>query len=64
MSLPRARVRRGHTGRQVFQVALHDRLQVSVDDDGGGALVFAEFGKDLVGDREWDGEALERRGDG
>jgi hypothetical protein len=49
--------------RQIVQVALHYWLQVGVDDYGGGAFVFAEFGEDLVGDGEWEGEWLEGGGD-
>ena len=41
---------------KIIQVALHYRLQVRVDDYGGGAFVFAEFGKDLVRDGERDGD--------
>jgi len=39
-------------------------LQVSVDDYRGSAFVFAEFGEDLVGDGERDGELLQHCGDG
>ena len=41
---------------KIFQVALHYRLQIRVNDYGGGAFVFAKFGKDLVRDGERDGD--------
>jgi hypothetical protein len=40
------------TGLQVFEIALHCWLEVSVDDYRRGAFVLAEFGKDLVRDGE------------
>ncbi len=52
------------SGFQVLQVALHYWLQVGVDYYRGGALVFAEFGEDLVGDGKRDGQGLQCFRDG
>ena len=49
---------------QIFQVALHYRLQVGVDDDRRGAFVLAEFGEDLVGDGKRNSDRLQGLRDG
>ena len=59
MSAPHVQVKGSGALRQFFQIALHHGLQVGVDDDGGGALVFAEFGEDLVGDGKRNAQGLE-----
>ena len=44
---------------QVFQVALHYWLKVGIDYYCRGAFVFAEFGEDLVRNRERDLQGLQ-----
>ena len=47
---------------EVFQIALHHRLQISIHHDRAGALVFAKFGKNLMRDRKRHAELLAERG--
>ena len=49
---------------EILQIALHHRLQVSVHHDRAGAFVFAELGKNLVGDRERHAKLFQGAGDG
>ena len=44
-------------GFEVADVALHAGSEIGVERDGGGALVFAELGKDLVRERNGQAEA-------
>ena len=49
---------------ELLQIALHHRLQVGVDDDGAGALVFAELRQDYMRQRKRKPKLFEHAADG
>jgi len=49
---------------EALQIVLHHRLQVGVHNHRAGTFVFAELGKDVMGDRKRKAEHFQSSGDG